>query len=71
MEIQFMVQWSCSEKYIDVLKKGKCMPLFAKGCYAKCNEDYPYEVETNICQKIYYGVQKLSGIICNHTRMYE
>lgn len=41
MEIQFVVQWSCSEKYIDVLKKGKCMPLFAKGCYAKCNEDYP------------------------------
>lgn len=54
-----MVQWNCTEKNV-VLKKGKCMPLFAKGCYTKCNEDYPYEVETTYQLKYYISSALIS-----------
>ena len=50
-------------KNIVLKKKGKCMPLFAKGCYAKCNEDYPYEVETTYQLK-YYISSALISIDC-------
>lgn len=36
------------------------MPLFAKGCYAKCNEDYPYEVETTYQLKYYISSALIS-----------
>lgn len=39
------------------------MLLFAKGCYVKCNEDYPYEVETTYQLK-YYISSALISIDC-------
>lgn len=50
-------------KNIVLKKKGKCVPLFVKGCYARCNEDYPYEVETTYQLK-YYISSALISIDC-------